>query len=722
MNERIAALSRIILVSSVMLLSISAISSATDYVWDNDANDGNWNTPANWNPETVPGTASGQYARIRQTSGPVFNGQTASVYRVYLETAGNGTLTMNTGSLTTVNHVYLAATSTDVGTLNMNGGTLTVGGTFYVGRDTGSIGTVNLFGGTIDCATLSIRLSGGTGTIYIEGNGKLIFTSINTPITTVIQNGWIRAYDGLGSVVVETIGGRTVVTGLISHKATVPRPGIGAPDMTFNATTLGWNPGVDAVSHDVYLGTVFEDVNNAQRSAGDLNGNGVVDFNDMARLTQYWLLDPNGSEPYAGVNSDNTVNFLDYALLAQDWMNSAAIFKGNTDVNSFDPGTLAFGTPYYWRVDEVTGPVTTKGDVWSFATYSGKSVPLAPLNGSSDVLSRGVLSWTGAPGAASHDVYFGTTNPPPFAGNQTATFYNPGTMANSTTYYWRIDEKYSVGTVTGDVMSFTTIDAASEPDLVFVQASDPQMGWAQCTGIANEMDYMWGLTIGKINNLNPDLMIVTGDLTDNSTNVDQYNAYKSYRAGLNPTIECYEVPGNHDLSEPSSQTKYDAWATKYGYGSSSTPHVPWYSFAYGDSFFIGLDSQVLRYPFDGLDVVEVNWLTAQLQDANAAGYSHIFVFMHNPMFIASLTENDERTVHPPVRDTMRDLFTQYHVDAVFAGHTHTNAYVLDGSVEYITTTSCTCGLGSPRTPQAVCVIKVYSDHVEHEIRNLDTLP
>jgi len=54
-------------------------------------------------------------------------------------------------------------------------------------------------------------------------------------------------------------------------------------------------------------------------------------------------------------------------------------------------------------------------------------------------------------------VYFGTTNPPPFIGNQTATIFYPGTMTISTTYYWRIDEVGPYGgTTTGTVWSFTT--------------------------------------------------------------------------------------------------------------------------------------------------------------------------------------------------------------------------------------------------------------------------
>jgi hypothetical protein len=53
-------------------------------------------------------------------------------------------------------------------------------------------------------------------------------------------------------------------------------------------------------------------------------------------------------------------------------------------------------------------------------------------------------------------VYFGTTSPGTFQGNQPGTTFDAGTMAENTTYYWRIDEKNAGGITTGDVWSFTT--------------------------------------------------------------------------------------------------------------------------------------------------------------------------------------------------------------------------------------------------------------------------
>lgn len=43
-------------------------------------------------------------------------------------------------------------------------------------------------------------------------------------------------------------------------------------------------------------------------------------------------------------------------------------FKGNQVSTTYDPGTLAMGTTYYWRIDEFDGSEMHRGDVWSFTT------------------------------------------------------------------------------------------------------------------------------------------------------------------------------------------------------------------------------------------------------------------------------------------------------------------------------------------------------------------
>ena len=95
-------------------------------------------------------------------------------------------------------------------------------------------------------------------------------------------------------------------------RATNPSPTDGARGVPVSAV-LSWTPGTDSDTHDVYIGT--------NRAAVEIAGTGDDEF------------------------------------------------KGNHDVNSYDPSPLLVDTTYYWRIDEVND-VTVKGKVWSFTTRS----------------------------------------------------------------------------------------------------------------------------------------------------------------------------------------------------------------------------------------------------------------------------------------------------------------------------------------------------------------
>ncbi len=101
----------------------------------------------------------------------------------------------------------------------------------------------------------------------------------------------------------------------------------------------------------------------------------------------------------------------------------------------------------------------------------GNCMPLKPTNpnpsnGATGQSSNVDIGWSNGGGATSYDVYFGTDSIPDsseFKGNQTATSYDPGALANSTTYYWRIDARSSAGVTAGVVWSFTTEPGTQPP-------------------------------------------------------------------------------------------------------------------------------------------------------------------------------------------------------------------------------------------------------------------
>ena len=66
------------------------------------------------------------------------------------------------------------------------------------------------------------------------------------------------------------------------------------------------------------------------------------------------------------------------------------------------------------------------------------------------------LRWTSGRNAISHNVYFGTSNPPRFRANQSGTSFDPGPLDTVTTYCWRVDSVTPGGVVLGLVWTFMT--------------------------------------------------------------------------------------------------------------------------------------------------------------------------------------------------------------------------------------------------------------------------
>src|SRR5205085_9721365 len=111
----------------------------------------------------------------------------------------------------------------------------------------------------------------------------------------------------------------------------------------------------------------------------------------------------------------------------------------NQPGTTYNPGTLSPNTTYYWRIDEHNASATVTGAVWSFTTQGlpGQATWPDPPPAAKRLATGAVLTWRAGCGARSHNVYFGTTDPPASAGNRVAASFDPGMLARSQTYYWR---------------------------------------------------------------------------------------------------------------------------------------------------------------------------------------------------------------------------------------------------------------------------------------------
>ena len=110
-------------------------------------------------------------------------------------------------------------------------------------------------------------------------------------------------------------------------------------------------------------------------------------------------------------------------------------------------GTVSVTTPLGTATSASTFIVNTASPAAS-ALYS-------PADGATSESVTGNLIWYTTASATSYDVYFGTSDPPAYIGNQTINSYDYTGVYN-TTFYWRIDTRNACGTTTGTVWSFTT--------------------------------------------------------------------------------------------------------------------------------------------------------------------------------------------------------------------------------------------------------------------------
>ncbi|MHC4331501.1 MAG: LamG domain-containing protein [Planctomycetota bacterium] len=311
------------------------------------------------------------------------------------------------------------------------------------------------------------------------------------------------------------------------------RPSV--PDGVIHENTwanLAWTPGDSAVSHDVYLGDNFDDVD--EGAEGTFMGNQattmlVVGFPGfpvpeglVPGTTYYWRIDEvNDTEPNSPWKGDvwsfsippKTAYYPDPADGAESVALDAELswtagFGGKLHTvyfgDNFDdidaatggaaqtlttftpPGPLELAKTYYWRVDEFDPPTTYRGDVWSFTTEGTAANP-NPAKGAVDVSPTPILKWTPASLAASHEVYLGadadavanaTKASPEYKGSQTLgeENYDAGKLDLLTTYYWRVDEVNSTNPGSpwvGNIWDFTTGDFLVVDDFEAYNDIDP---------------------------------------------------------------------------------------------------------------------------------------------------------------------------------------------------------------------------------------------------------
>lgn len=292
--------------------------------------DRDWSNGGNWQGGSEPGSGDHAYVYLTSNDPEVVSG--GHVCRnVYLpagwQDAGSVTLTVDGGSLNAWAIYCGSSSAAHTGNLLVRDGSVTLsghlevglssaggdftmtGGTLScsalkIGADSNTVGTAYLYGGAAVCSTLQF----GDGGLLDIGNGQLTITnpSSRMAVRLLIDQGKITAFGGAGRILFGSVGTDLVLTAeLNTALAKSPSPA----DLTTQVASgssnqLSWTAGTGASSHNVYFSSDAENL----------------------------------------------------------------AFQGNQTATDFNSGVLQPNTVYYWRVDEVTGSTTNRGEIWSFRT------------------------------------------------------------------------------------------------------------------------------------------------------------------------------------------------------------------------------------------------------------------------------------------------------------------------------------------------------------------
>jgi hypothetical protein len=367
------------------LLAWAGSAAAATLTWDNGGDGPLWNVPENWDPDGVPVAADTVQFYLPDANCVIDSSVTAECTTLYVGTGkekpcylditggtltlsgnlrvgeardsngvcimsdgvvtstggrlwvgmnGNGVFIMRGGVLNIYDKVEVGKNASGVGTIYMEGGVMNLTGnstdleigTYGTGllQMTGGIinlqdniklaqgnattltgvGRLNLYGGTLNAGNLRNPADGIYGTPRMDiTEGMLTLPGdYRAMVNDYLNRGWIVAYDGNGVVDVTydpdpnrtTVKGRPLASELAWDPTPRNRTSVQRP------VTLGWQPGIYAAAHDVYFGTDFNDVNDASRA--------------------------------------NPLDVL--------------VSRAQTET-TYDPGWLALGQTYYWRIDEV---------------------------------------------------------------------------------------------------------------------------------------------------------------------------------------------------------------------------------------------------------------------------------------------------------------------------------------------------------------------------------
>ncbi|MCA9583583.1 MAG: metallophosphoesterase family protein, partial [Myxococcales bacterium] len=209
---------------------------------------------------------------------------------------------------------------------------------------------------------------------------------------------------------------------------------------------------------------------------------------------------------------------------------------------------------------------------------------------------------------------------------------------------------------------------------IFETATAPELGTKDPISITlfgdsrNATEDLWPMTVKKISEGNPDLMLFSGDAVFLGTQQSLWNNFFEASTGdfrvqdLFSRVPFMSANGNHDALAVN-------YVAQFAFPQDPSPNEAaqgeeWYSFDYGNTHVAVLNDTVNDASVIGGS--QASWLRADLGAVDRDKTPWVFVMHHRPFYTCLSTHRPDNAL----RDAWQDIFDEFKVDMVFTGHNH----------------------------------------------------
>nr|CAB3233494.1 serine/threonine-protein phosphatase CPPED1-like [Phallusia mammillata] len=270
----------------------------------------------------------------------------------------------------------------------------------------------------------------------------------------------------------------------------------------------------------------------------------------------------------------------------------------------------------------------------------------------------------------------------------------------------------------------------------FVFAADPQPGLinqVEQEGNGSNWDREIELMNEAVNAINeldplPKFVFLGGDILNafpgQQYRDEQYASVQASFSRTNKNIPIFVASGNHDVGNvPTNETR-DIYNQEFG--------DEYYTFWVGGVFYIVIDSQ---YLFDDSltperSAAQETWFTSVLQKAKNSSCKHVVLFMHIPLFLDNVDEEDNYfSIKKADRVLLLNKFADAGIKTVFHGHYHrqaggewsrTNEDGTEHTIQVVVSSAIGCQLGNQQS--GINIVKVTENNISHTYYPMSEIP